>query len=237
MIPDFVKQDLAALGLSLPTEAMERMSEYLKLLLETNKHVNLTAIREEDAAWRRLIVDSLTPLPYIDLPSGSRVIDIGTGAGLPGMPLAIALPEIHFSLVDSTGKKIAFLRSVVSALKLENVNLYSERAEDLGQAHEHREQYDLAISRAVGPMPLVLEYCMPMLAIGGLMLAMKGPRVVQELEVSSDAMLKLGADGVRTLPAYPESFGNELVLAMVDKVARTPAAYPRVPGTPKREPL
>ena len=237
MIPDFVKQDLAALNLELSSEVLERLDAYLQILLDVNQRMNLTAVRDKDAAWRRLIVDSLTPLPYLELANDSRIVDIGTGAGLPGMPLAISLPDHKFSLVDSTGKKIAFLQSVIDSLGLDNVSLYAERAEDLGQSHKHRESYDLAISRAVGPMPLILEYSIPLLAIGGKMLAMKGPRVLEELEVSSDAMLKLGAEDVRVFPAYPDSFENELVLVLVGKASPTPANYPRLPGTPKREPL
>lgn len=237
MIPAFVHQDLAALGLALDPAVLERLAAYLELLLEANKSFNLTAIREVDAAWRRLIIDSLTPLPVLDLTPGMRAIDIGTGAGLPGLPLAIARPDVHFSLVDSTGKKINFLRSVVETLQLDNVQLYADRIENLGQQAAHRESYDLATSRALGHMTMVLEYSLPLLRLGGVMLAMKGPKVLQELDVSSDAMLELGAGDVSLLPAYPESFENELVLVRVLKEESTPRRYPRPPGTPKKEPL
>jgi 16S rRNA (guanine527-N7)-methyltransferase len=237
VIPDFVQQDLATLGLTLDSAVLERLEAYLELLLEANKSFNLTAIRELDPAWRRLIIDSLTPLPVLELAPGARAIDIGTGAGLPGLPLAIARPDVHFSLVDSTGKKINFLRSVVEALQLENVELHADRIENLGQERKHRETYDLATSRAVGPMNMVLEYSLPLLRVGGVMLAMKGPKVVEELETSSDAMLKLGAGDLDLIPAYPESFENELVLVRVQKEETTPRMYPRLPGTPKKEPL
>lgn len=237
MIPDFVHQDLAALGLTLDPAVLERLAAYLDLLLEANKSFNLTAVRELDPAWRRLIIDSLTPLPVLDLAPGMRAIDIGTGAGLPGLPLAIARPDVQFSLVDSTGKKVNFLHSVIEALQLDNVQLYADRIENLGQQAAHREGYDLATSRAVGPMNMVLEYSLPLLRLGGVMLAMKGPKVVDELEASSDAMLKLGAGDLDLLPAYPESFENELVLVRVLKEESTPRMYPRPPGTPKKEPL
>ena len=237
MIPEFIKQDLQALELSLDPQVLEQLDEYLESLLETNRQLNLTAIRDRDHAWRRLIVDSLTPLRLLDLKSNSRVVDVGTGAGLPGLPLAIARPDLQFSLIDSTGKKIAFLESVVEQLELTNVQLYADRVESLGQANEHRGTYDLAISRAVGPMTMMLEYCLPLLHIGGRVLAMKGPKAVEELDLCTRALSKLGGGEVRMHPAYPQSFENDLVLVQVTKVMATPRAYPRLPGTPKRDPL
>jgi 16S rRNA (guanine527-N7)-methyltransferase len=237
LIPEFVQKDLEALGLVLDPEALERLDAYLELLLTANRGMNLTAIRDPDAAWRRLIVDSLTPLPLLELSPGARAIDIGTGAGLPGIPLAIVCPELHFSLVDSTRKKIGFLESVCATLGLENVEFLPERVETIGQSRDHRETYDIAISRAVGSMPMVLEYSLPLVKVGGVVLAMKGPKVVEELEASGDAMMILGAGDVQIVPAYPESFENELVLVRITKEEPTPREYPRPPGTPKKEPL
>ncbi len=237
MIPDFVAPELAALGIELAHETLERLDAYLDLLLEANQRTNLTAIRERDAAWRRLLIDSLTPLPGLQTHPPAKAVDIGTGAGLPGIPLAIALPQTRFSLIDSTGKKIAFLRSVVESLSLPNVDLHPERVETLGQESVHREQYDLAISRAVGPMNVILEYSLPLLRVGGLMVAMKGPKVTSELEVASDALLKLGGELETIDSAYPAAAGNDLVLVSITKAQPTPRSYPRLPGTPKREPL
>ena len=243
-IPDFVATDLESLGFELPDELMLKLERYLDLVLKANETTNLTAIKHRELAWSRLIVDSLTPLP--GLPDGDdredgapplKLVDIGTGAGLPGIPLAIARPDVQVTLIDGTGKKIRFLESVVAELKLDNVTPLNARVEDVGQDPAHRATYDVAVSRAVGPLPVVLEYSLPLLAKGGTMLAMKGPKAEQELRDSGDAMVTLGAGEVTVVDAYPESFDNELVIVMVTKEDATPKEYPRPSGTPKKEPL
>ena len=242
MIPDFVRHDLDRLEIALPDGALERLSAYLDLVLEANRTTNLTAIRHRELAWSRLIVDSLTVLPGIAPGSGEgeEVVDIGTGAGLPGVPLAVALPSVRFTLVEATGKKAVFLRSVVASLDLENVEVWQERIENIGQdrgGFRGRGVFDVAVSRAVGPLPVVLEYSLPLLKIGGRCLAMKGPAVERELRESGDALDKLGGGEVAVIEAYPEGFDNELVIVSIIKERPTPKAYPRLPGVPKKEPL
>ena len=170
-IPDFVATDLDALGFELPNELLDKLERYLDLVLKANETTNLTAIKHRELAWSRLIVDSLTPLP--GMPDGDdredgapplKLVDIGTGAGLPGIPLAIARPDVQVTLIDGTGKKIRFLESVVAELKLDNVTPLNARVEDVGQDPAHRATYDVAVSRAVGPLPVVLEYSLPLLA-------------------------------------------------------------------------
>ena len=245
-IPDFVATDLETLGFELPDELMHKLERYLDLVLKANETTNLTAIKHRELAWSRLIVDSLTPLPGI--PDGDdddggegapplKLVDIGTGGGLPGIPLAIARPDVQVTLIDGTGKKIRFLESVVAELGLTNVTPLNARVEDVGQDPAHRATYDIAVSRAVGPLNVVLEYSLPLLKLGGTMLAMKGPKAEQELRESGDAMVTLGAGEVTVVDAYPESFDNELVIVMVTKEDATPSEYPRPSGTPKKEPL
>jgi 16S rRNA (guanine527-N7)-methyltransferase len=240
-IPDFVHRDLEALGFEVPTAMLEQLAGYLDMVLKANETTNLTAIRHREQAWSRLIVDSLTPLPALpaDLADGQeyRLIDIGTGAGLPGVPLAIARPDVSVTLVEATGKKIAFLQTVVEGLGLQNVTLANARVETLGQDAAHRGGYDVAVSRAVGPMAVVLEYSLPLLRIGGQVLAMKGPKAEAELRDCGDALTKLGGGEVAVVEAYPESFDNELVLVSVMKETATPKAYPRAVGLPKKQPL
>lgn len=241
-IPDFVHDDLAALEIELSSGQLAQLADYLARVLDANTRMNLTAIKEPDAAWRRLIIDSLTVLPGIDdlepVADGAiRIIDIGSGAGLPGLPLAIVRPGVQVTMLETTGKKADFIRSCIEALGLTNAKVIQQRAETLGQDEQHRARYDAAVSRAVGAMPLVLEYSLPLVREGGRVLAMKGPRAEQELEESGDAMDKLGGGDLAVIDAYPESFENDLVIVSIIKDRPTPDAYPRLPGIPKKQPL
>ena len=235
-VPDHVHDDLKALGLEVSTEQFDLLERYLAYLLEVNQTTNLTAIRHREEAWRRLIVDSLSALPGMP-DDGGAVVDIGTGAGLPGMPLAIARPGIEFALLETTGKKARFLEEVIARLELPNVAVLQVRAEDVGHQPQHRQHYDVAVSRAVGPMAVVLEYSLPLVKVGGRVLAMKGPKAERELDEAGDALAKLGAGEVAVIDAYPESFENDLVFVSVIKDRPTPRDYPRAPGLPKKSPL
>ena len=238
IIPQFVRDDLARLEISVEEPVLRRLAQFLDMLLDANKRMNLTAIRDRDAAWSRMIVDSLTLLPGLEnVPAGSRLIDIGTGGGLPGIPLAIARPDLNVTLLDATGKKVAFHNTVIEALGLENCRSIQSRAETLGHDKEHRAKYDIATSRAIGKIPEVLEYSLPLLKVNGRMLAMKGPTVEEELAAPSEALTVLGAGDLFIFEAYPESFKNQLVVVSVLKDRVTPKEYPRLPGIPKQNPL
>ena len=237
-VPEFVRQDLEGLGFALPEMLLDRLASYLALLLETNERMNLTAVRDVDEAWLRLIVDSLTPLPGLDdLDEGGTLIDVGSGGGMPGIPLAIARPDLRVTLLEATGKKARFLESACRELALENVDVVPQRAETAGQDANHRERYDAAVCRAVGPMNGLLELCLPMVRTGGRLLAMKGPKAEQELQRAGDALDKLGAGELQVFAAYPETFANDLVIVQVAKDRATPKGYPRLPGVPKHDPL
>jgi 16S rRNA (guanine527-N7)-methyltransferase len=237
-IPDQVRTDLTRLDLSLDTEQLDLLERFLHRLLEANRRMNLTAIRDIDAAWSRMIVDSLTVLPGLEmLTAEDAVIDVGTGGGLPGIPLAIARPDLSFTLLEATGKKCDYLRGVTEALSLENVEVRQARAEDAGRFPELRQHFAVAVCRAVGPMPVLLELCLPLVRVGGRLLAMKGPKAEQELDVSGDALTKLGGGDVAVIDAYPEGFDNDLVIVSIVKDTPTPKAYPRAPGLPKKMPL
>ena len=237
-VPSFVHQDLDALQVELTPHQLEQLDDTVRLTLEANTRFNLTAVTEPDAVWRWMVVDSLTALPGLDeLEPGAVVIDVGTGGGFPGLPLAIARPTLRFTLVDATGKKATHVRRVAEALGLDHVKVLQERAEALGQDQRHRELYAAAVCRAVGAMNVLLELTLPLVAVDGRVLAMKGPKAEEELRVSGDALELLGAGDVAVFDAYPESFENDLVIISVIKMRTTPKRYPRASGLPKREPL
>lgn len=238
MIPNFIHQELHQLDIELTPAQLDQLARYLALVLDENRTTNLTAVRDEDAAWRRLIIDSLTVLPGLDeLEPGSRVIDVGSGAGLPGLPVAIARPNLKVTLLESTGKKADFIQRAIHALGLTNAAVLQDRAETVGQSPQHREMYDACINRAVGPMNVLLEFALPLVMVGGRVLAMKGPRVEEELGEAGDALSILGAGDLAVIDAYPESFGNDLVIVSIIKESATPPEYPRLPGVPKKQPL
>lgn len=237
-VPDFVREDLSRLEIPLAEPILQQLARYLDLLLETNEKFNLTAIRDRDQAWRRHIIDSLTLLPFIaDVPAGARAVDVGSGGGLPGIPMAIARPDLLVTLIEATGKKAAFLQRCATELPLPQTRVIHERAEKIGQLPQHRQQYDVALCRAIGPMTELLEYTLPLLKLEGILLAMKGPSVADELEAAADAMAILGAGEMQVIDAYPEGFGQNTVIVQMVKERPTPKQYPRLPGTARQDPL
>ncbi len=241
LIPEFVTQELATIDVVLGPRQLELLGRYLDLLLETNKQFNLTAIKDADAAWRRHIIDSLTLLPGLaDVESASRVIDVGSGGGLPGIPVAIARPDLSVTLLEATGKKARFLERCAAELPLPNVAVLNLRAESAGRDRDHRERYDVVICRAVGPMAELLEYTLPLVAVGGRLLAMKGPSVERELDAAGDALAILGAGELQVIEAYPPTSQGPAADALIVSVSKenpTPRLYPRAPGMPRQEPL
>ncbi|HAI12863.1 MAG TPA: 16S rRNA (guanine(527)-N(7))-methyltransferase RsmG [Phycisphaerales bacterium] len=237
-IPTFVPEHLQAIGVTVTDEQLQQLAAYLHLMLETNKQFNLTAIREPQEAWKRHIIDSLTLVPgLIEWPAGSSLVDVGTGGGLPGIPLAIVLPQLKVTLLETTGKKARFCQTAADALGLSNIIVINNRAETLGQNKLYREKFDMAVSRAVGPMRILMEYMLPLVKVGGWMYALKGPALEQELEDAGDALATLGAGEIVAVEAYPESFENHSIVVGIEKADRTPKEYPRLPGIPKQQPL
>ncbi|MFA7237150.1 MAG: 16S rRNA (guanine(527)-N(7))-methyltransferase RsmG [Phycisphaeraceae bacterium] len=228
-------QSCQALGLSLSPAELDQLARYLDLLLETNKQFNLTAIKDPEQAWLRHILDSLSLLSHLPT-STSGGIDVGSGGGLPGIPLAICLPNIHFTLLEATGKKARFLQSVIDDLKLPNVRVIHERAETLGQHQNHRQQYDFAVARAVGPLRVLLELTLPFVKVGGKLLAMKGVKAEAELADATDAVMLLGGGEFECFEAMP-GLDDEAVIIQIAKADQTPKKYPRLPGEPKLHPL
>jgi 16S rRNA (guanine527-N7)-methyltransferase len=237
-VPDAFIRDLHRINIQLPDAAPAQLAAYVQLFLQTNQQFNLSATKTADEFWPRHVLDSLTVLPGLaDLHDGAAVIDVGSGGGLPGLPLAVALPRLRFTLLEATGKKARFIEQAVAALQLTNVAVLNDRAETAGQDRRRRQNYDAAVTRAVGPMNVLLELTLPLLRVGGRLLAMKGPSLEQELAQCAEALDVLGGGEVTVVDAYPEGFGVDTVIAIIEKARPTPRDYPRLPGIPKQSPL
>lgn len=230
--PEAFTSGAASLGIDFEAGDIERLGRYLSLLLDANKRFNLTAVTDLQQAWTRHILDSLMLLPLLAGHEATSVIDVGSGGGLPGVPLAIAMPDVRFTLLEATGKKAQFLEEAKAALSLDNVEVVNERAEAIGQDfHAHRERYDVVIARAVGRLPTLLEITVPLARIGGLVLAMKGEQAAAEVAESKTALHLLHAHVIETMPT------GSGVIVVIEKQRKTPRTYPRRPGEPKRSPL
>ncbi len=221
-----------AYGIEFDAGDLERLGEFLSLLLEANTRFNLTAVTDPDEAWVKHVFDSLTLLPYVVSAEAGHVIDVGSGGGLPGVPLAIALPEVDFTLLEATGKKADFLRDVAERMDLANVDVISDRAETIAHDLEnHREQYDLVLARAVGRLVVLAELAVPLARVGGHVAAIKGAKASQEIEEAAGA-LRLLHSGVVETTRTPTG-----TIVLIEKLRRTAKRYPRRPGEPKRAPL
>jgi 16S rRNA (guanine527-N7)-methyltransferase len=216
---------------------LSTFEQYERILLEWNMRFNLTAIRDPQEVRVKHFLDSLTCLIAMrDTPS-ERVIDVGTGAGFPGIPLKIVCPAMRLTLVESVGKKADFLRHTVKVLGLEGVNIVQERAESLGQISLHREHYDWAVGRAVAIMAVLSEYLLPLVKVGGKALAMKGESGPAEVHAAEHSMRLMGGHLHQLIPITLPSVVEERYLVVIDKVAATPQGYPRRVGVPTKHPL
>lgn len=207
---------------------------YLEGIMAYNAHTNLTALREPSLIIEKHFADCLLVLPYVQ--HAKRIVDVGSGAGFPGLVLAIAQRHTRYTLVDSLQKRVKFLAEMAKKLGLDHVEVLHERAENLGHDPDHREQYDVSVARAVAPMAILAEYTLPLTALGGKLVAMKGPEIEAELETANMAMEILGGGKV-ALDMHQVPRLGVRVYCQVMKIKPTPAAYPRRAGIPKKKPL
>jgi 16S rRNA (guanine527-N7)-methyltransferase len=225
------------LGLRLSRAQLSALSLYERELVDWNTRLNLTAIRDPQEIRIKHFLDSLTCLVALREASVGRLIDIGTGAGFPGIPIKIFYPKMQLTLVESVGKKAEFCRHVVKILDLQGVEVVQERAETLGQDPTYREQYDWAVARAVAILPVLAEYLLPLVRVGGSMLAMKGESGPVEAHTAEHAVRLLGGHLRQLLPITLPGVVEERYLVVIDKVAATPIGYPRKVGVPAKRPL
>ena len=224
-------------GLSLSPRQMSQLAVYERELLRWNEKFNLTAIRDVEGIRAKHFLDSLSCSLAWKEQVPRRLIDVGSGAGFPGIVLKLLYPALKLTLVESVGKKANFCSHIVQTLELENVEVLSARAEDVGQDPSQRERYDWAVARAVAAMPVLAEYLLPLVRVGGSMLAQKGESGPAEVNAAEQALKLLGGRMRQLVKVELPGVADERYLVVIDKVAATPKTYPRKPGVPAKKPL
>lgn len=227
----------ALLGIRLTQSQISSFNTYEYELLEWNERHNLTAIRDPEKVRIKHFLDSLTCLLVLRDTQMEKIIDVGTGAGFPGLPLKIVCPSIHLTLAESVGKKADFCNHMVKKLGLTGVEVVQERAETLGQMPAYRERFNWAVARAVAELPVLVEYLLPLVQVGGMILAMKGETAPAEAHAADRAFRLLGGHLRRLVPISLPGVADQRFLVVVDKIAATPANYPRRAGIPSKCPL
>lgn len=225
-------------NIEINNEQVNKFNKYYTLLIEWNKKINLTAITDYEDVIKKHFLDSVLLLKvyHKSLFALKNIIDVGTGAGFPGIPLAIMLPEAKFTLVDSLNKRIEFLKEIVDILEINNITLIHSRAEDLGIDPEYREKYDICVSRAVASLPLLLEYCSPFIRKEGILFMYKSLKVEEEIASAKNALFTLNCSISKNIQLTEDGDFQRYILE-IKKEDFTPDKYPRKPGKAKKKPL
>lgn len=232
---DQFKKGLSDLNINLTEKQIKQFLKYYEILVETNKVMNLTAITEFDEVIEKHFLDSLSLVRVFGLNRNVKILDLGTGAGFPGIPLKITFPEIDIVLADSLNKRVKFLNEVVETLQLKQVETVHGRAEELAKNKKYREQFDLCTSRAVANLSSLSEYCIPFVKEGGRFISYKSGEIEEEVDQAKRAIHVLGGklDQVYKFDLHEQKRS----FVIIEKVKKTPAVYPRKAGTPTKEPL
>ncbi len=233
-----LERQLAAWGLALGPERIDLLLRYARMLADYEE-ANIVGVRDLNVLLLEHVLDSLGCLLVEDRREARRVADVGSGGGLPGVPIKIARPELDVALIEATGKKAYFLRRAVRELSLSGCVVINARAEEVARAEQHRARYDVVTARALAPLPVLAEYCVPLVREGGHVVAMKGWLAEDEMRPGRRAAKLLGAEvsQVVRVPLLPEIAPKERSLVVLEKVTRTPDEYPRRPGMAKKRPL
>lgn len=234
---ELLKSGIEGFGIDTDEKMLDRFSNYRNILVEWNQKMNLTGIEEEKEVFIKHFLDSISAVKNNYIKDGISLIDVGTGAGFPGLPLRIALENIELTLLDSLNKRINFLKTVAEELSLDNIKYIHGRAEDFGRDKEFREVYDVATARAVAGLPALLELCVPFIKVGGHFICLKGPNADLELEDSKNAIRVLGMEFIEKIDvSLPESDLSHNILVF-KKIINTPTKYPRKAGKPSKNPI
>jgi len=227
--------DAEKLGISINDEQLRRFDLLSELLAEQNKTMNLTAITDPDGIAVKHFADSISVLSAAEIPQGARILDVGTGAGFPGIPLLIMRPDIDLTMIDSTAKKLKYVENTVNELGLIATTLHT-RAEEAGQSKEYREKFDFVCSRAVAALNVLCEYCLPFVRQNGLFIAMKGAKAQEEIDAAKGAIKTLGGKIVAE-KSFSLSDGGERTLVVIKKISQVPPKYPRPSAQIAKKPL
>lgn len=230
-----LKEKAAIYGVELDEKALERFDIYARLLVDWNEKINLTAITEPDEIVIKHFVDSLTVFSAIDIPEGARVIDVGTGAGFPGVAMLIARPDLDITLMDSTNKKLNVIRDILEKIGLE-ANVVHKRAEEAGQSKDFRESYDFATARAVSNLRDLSEFCLPFVKVGGTFISMKSAKADEEIEEGKKAISVLGGT-IKEKKTFSLEAAGERTVILIKKSSSTPAKYPRPSAKMAKNPI
>lgn len=228
---------LEQLNITYNEETIEKYRKYMDGIIEWNEKINLTSITDRDEFIVKHYIDSIMCVPCKEFQNAKKIIDVGTGGGFPGIPLAIAAPDKEFVLMDSLNKRIKIINMLCAEIGINNVTAIHARAEELARNKNYRESYDLCVSRAVANLSTLSEYCLPFIKKGGYFLSYKGPDSKKEIIDARNAINILGGKIQRDEKATLENFNLEHKIIYIEKVKQTPAKYPRKAGTPSKEPL
>ncbi len=224
-----------SMGIILTNKQVNQFDLYMKILQEWNKNIDLTAVDDDLGILERHFIDSASLLKGFDIQKHHKVIDIGTGAGFPGIPISI-ITGCEMTLLDALNKRVKFLEAVIDQGSIDNISVIHGRAEDYGQDPNHRESYDLVVARAVASLNVLIEYTIPFLKVGGILIAQKSKQTVAEIEQAEKAMDVLGCKVVNVITLEnPDNIQRTLII--IEKTKKTPQNFPRKAGTPNKEPI
>lgn len=232
-----LEEKLKELNITLTAKQEEQFNTFYQLLVEWNKVMNLTGITEYEEVVEKHFVDSLSIIKAVDIQQVTKVIDVGTGAGFPGIPLKIAFPHLDITLLDSLNKRIRFLDEVIEKTSLDGIRTIHGRAEDFAKQKEHREGYDLCVSRAVANLSTLSEYCLPYIRVGGIFSSYKSGSIEEEIESSKHAVMLLGGSIENIVKFQLPGTDISRSFVVIKKKKQSPKKYPRKAGLPSKEPL